>query len=415
MSNGNPVNLTRLATKSLQGGHAPIPGYGESAKKEADRYRPITEHTMVKRTIPVTDFQPAGEPADAAAEEPKAAADPAAEKDRHTKWREAQEAKRTKRQTEKLDAEAKRQGFVGVLLQKGDLQGAAKAARMSVADFVAMTNNAAMGIKPEPEAPKKLTEKEQFDADRDSLRKDMAAFREEQATERNTRAMTTFIEKEISPVLADKDAYEMIHVAGAEDIKSYAYHFMNRHYYDTSEKDEAGNVTKPGEILSAKDVLDTIEEQLYQEQLKTIERTRAIKKVAKHLGTPPESGGGDAAAVAQNLGEGGAAAEADPTQRAGSTSLNDARRRRIQEAMSDMAKEPAVAEEEPASDEAELSETEADAPVRGNPAAPKVVRATAGANIRAIRPTGRLTAAEKIARARAEEHAAALKQLAPRR
>ena len=387
MSNGtgHPVNLTRISTKSLAGGHAPIPGSGEAAKKDIAKFRPITEHTEVKRTIPVTDFKPADWEPEAEAEATPPAAE-AAEKTRHEKWKAAQEAKRTSRAAASVEAAAKRQGLAKELLAKGDLPGAAKALGLPVSELVTLVNQGAMGIKPEAETPKVLTPDEQRAADDASFKAEMKAFRAEQAEYRNAQAMASFLDKEIRPVLADKDAYEMIHAAGASDIETYAYRYMNQHYYDTSEKDAAGKITKPGEILVAKDVLDAIEANLVTQAEATVERNRGLKKLSKHFA--PAAG-----AVAQDLG-----ADLD---KAGSTSLTPTRRARIAAAM---AEELAAAGAGPGEEE---EESEPEAAV--NPVQPKVVRpAQAGANVRAPHLVGgRLTPAQRVAAARAEEEAAA--------
>lgn len=384
------VNLTRIATNSLNGGHAPLPGSGESAKKEADKYKPITEATVTRRTIPTTDFKPVeadGDPEAAANEAP--AVEAPAEKDRHAKWREAQEAKRKARADASAEAAAKRQGLARELLGKGDLAGAAKALGISPPELVTLVNHAAMGMKPEEAAPKPLTPEEQRTADEKSFREEMKAFRAEQESYRNQQAMTSFVEKSIRPVLADKDAYEMIHAWGAEDIETYAYRYMNQHYFDTSEKDAAGKIAKPGEILNAKDVLDAIEANLLNEHVATLERARALKKVSKYFA--PVGG-----AAAEETG-----AEAPPEDTAGSTSLTSARRARIA---------AAIADEEAANAPAELGAVqEPPAPPAGNPVQPKIVRpAAADGNLRAPKLVGaRMSAAEKIARVRREEEEAA--------
>jgi hypothetical protein len=403
MSNGpsNPqINLTRIASKSLAGGHAPLPGSGESAKKEADKYKPVTEHTVVKRVIPVTDFKPADGADDEPEGEPTGDAAPpaetaAAEKDRHAKWREAQEAKRAARAQANVDAAAKRQVLAKELLAKNDLAGAAKALGMPASELVTLVNQAALGLKPEEEAPKKLTPEEQRVADETAFREEMKAFRAEQEAFRNQQAMTGFVEKNIRPVLADKEAYEMIHAAGVEDIETYAYRYMNQHYFDTSEKDASGKITKPGEVLNAKDVLDAIEENLLKQHTATLERARGLKKVSKYFAPV-----GDAAASEETP------ATRDEIDKAGSTSLTSARRRQVAQAIAELEAEGA----------AEETETPAEPPP-ANPAAPKIVRPPSnGANIRASKLVGvRLTAAEKLARVRAEEEEAARASLARRR
>lgn len=391
MSNGpsNPVNLTRIASKSLAGGHAPLPGPGEAAKKDADKYKPITEHTVVKRALPVLEPAPGDEEPEAAGSGSAPPVDAAVEKDRHTKWREAQESKRAARTQANIDAAAKRQVLAKELLGKGDLAGASKALGIPASELVTLVNQAALGMKPDEPAPKKLTPEEQRTADETAFREEMKAFRKEQEDFRNHQAMSGFIEKNLSPVLVDKDAYEMIHAAGRADIETYAYRYMNQHYYDTSEKDAAGKITKPGEILNAKDVLDAIEENLVKAQEATLDRARALKKVSKYFAPA------GAAALAEAV-----AASREETS---ATPLSASRRARIAEAMAEE-----EAERAPAAPGGALAAAEPETPA-GDPAAPKIVRpSAAGANIRAVNlGGGRLTAAAKLARIREEDEAAA--------
>lgn len=363
--NGNGVNLTRIASPSLRGGAAPLPGSGESAKKEAGKYTAVTEHTTVKRAIPVTDYEPPE------AEEPEAEpgavvkpADAAAEDSRHEKWRAAQATKKATTDAVKLETLAKRQGLASVLLGKGDLTGAAKALGIPASELVTLVNQAAIGLKPEPEKPKELTPQEKLDADRTAFAKEMQEFRDEQKRDRNARAMQSFLDSDIRPVLADKDAYEMIHAAGAADIETYAYRYMNAHYAETAKKDENGGVIPgTGEVLKAKDVLDAIEENLVTAAEASLARQRDVKKLGKHFAPR------DAAAVVESA--------------AGSTALSDSRRARISAAMAALGAEDV---EEP--------EPEPEVP-------PKIVRAPAGGNIRATALTrGRSAVADRIARAR---------------
>ena len=396
MSNGqSPINLTRIASPSMKGGAAPLPGSGESAKKEAGKYAPVTEHTVVKRTIPVTDPVEVDEP-ETEAPAPVKPADAAAEQTRHEKWKAAQAEKKAATEAAKLETLAKRQGLASVLLSKGDLPGAAKALGIPASELVTLVNQAAMGLKPEPSVEKPLTPEEQRAKDEAAFREEMKVFRKEQEDYRNTQAMTGFIEKSIRPILADKDAYEMIHAAGAADVETYAYRYMNEHYYATSEKDAAGKIVKPGEVLEAKDVLDAIEENLVKAAEATLARQRAVKKLGKHF-APPAA-----------LGEEGGAPVTEVAP--GATALTGSRRAQIAQALAEL--EAGAGTEEPA---AEVEEEEA-SPV-GNPAAPKIVRTPiGGGNVRAVAlMRGRLTPAEKIARARAEEEAAARASLTARR
>jgi hypothetical protein len=407
MSNG-PINLTRIASNSLQGGHAPLPGNGEAAKKDAVKYRPVTEFTETKRTIPVTDYKPAG-----ATEEPEpnttapAADDKPAEKSRHEKWKEAQEAKREKRQAEKSEWAVKSQSLAKSLLAKGDLAGAARALGIPASELVAQVNSAAMGMKPEPEKPKQLTPQEKFEADRAALQAEMKAFREEQAAERNTKAMTSFIEKSIRPVIADKEAFELIHQAGVEDIETYAYRYMNDHYFETSEKDENGVITKPGEILDAKKVLDAIEQALLDEATKTVERTKGVKKLSKYF-APPAAAVEAGAPVAQTLGGAPGGEVTDDAQEPQPRGLSPSWRARVHGAMAEMEAERLAAGGSPQAPEAEVVEP----PPAGNPAAPKIVRTGPLTNLRAPKLNGgRPTMAQRLAEIRAAEEADARRAL----
>jgi hypothetical protein len=378
----NSINVNRIATPSIQGGAVPLPGRGEDAKKNGDKYKPVTEHTTVKRVIPVTDYVPPG--ADEEPESPAAVApatDTPAVQDRRARWEASQKAKREARQQAAIDEAKKNEPLAREALRRGDLAAVAKALNMTVPEYLAYTNQGALGIKPEVDKPKELTPAEQFEADKAKFSKDMADFRAEQAAERNQRAMSSFIEKDIRPVLADKDAYEMIHATGAADIETYAYRYMNEHYVKTSERDEAGNITKPGEILNAKDVLDTIEENLVKAAEATAAALKSRKKLAKHFAAP------NAEAATEEA--------AEPEEPA-VTAINAARRARIEAARKAM-----EADEELTAEPAQLGAAES-AIIDPEPA--KVVK-PGGANVRALRGV-KLTPAQRVEAARQEEEEA---------
>jgi hypothetical protein len=76
----------------------------------------------------------------------------------------------------------------------------------------------------------------------------------------------------------------MIHsVADVSQIQGYVYDFMNDHYNKTctwNETEKRWN--QDGEELKASDVLETIEDQLYQSHVQSLEKASKIKKLAKY-------------------------------------------------------------------------------------------------------------------------------------
>ena len=365
-------NLTRLATPSISGGNAPLPGRGESAKADAERkFRPVTEHTQVKRTLPQTASSIAeptevAEPAEAA--EPSAAAEP----DANQRWKKAQAERKAQREAAQDQKVAKQQLLAKDLLSKGDLPAAAKALGMSVSELVTLTNHAAMGIKAEEEV-KPPTPEEQRELDVKTLKESVAKLQKERDDLERDRNVRTYVEAHIAPVLADKDAFEMIHAAGVDGIKAYAYDYMNRHFQET------------GETLVAKDVLESIEENLYRAHVETLEKAKGIKKVAKYFAPSAE----DSAATA---------ASEEPAVEARPGTLTDSRRRSIAEAMA-----AELAESRPVA-LGEQRETSPPKPLAEEPAG--ISANPTGVNLKP-RWGGRLTAKQKLERAQAEEDAEA--------
>lgn len=362
------ANITRMPSPTAAGGNAPLPGNGEAAKADAAKFKPVTEHTAVKRAIPVTDY--AGPAVDEPVAETPVVETPA-EPTRHQKWLQQQKEKREARDAGRAERATKAQALAADLLKKGDLPGAAKALGLPVSELVTLTNQAAIGVKPE-DPVKPLTAEEQRAADEAKFKADRLAFENEQRQWRLDRDVRDYVAANISPVLADKDAFEMIHNVGAESVSAYAYDYMNRHYQATGEK------------LAAKDVLETIEQQMYDSHVAVLEKAKTLKKVAK-LFAPAVS-------------EEDTSAAAEPVSRADNSPLSLARRKLIG---------AHLAEAEAAEEEPELVASVAPVRPSGVPVAEPTTSADAGKRdpslrrvVGGVRP---LTARDRIEKARREE------------
>jgi len=144
---------------------------------------------------------------------------------------------------------------------------------MSPADFATYVDNARLSI---PTKTEELSPEQKRAKDEEQFRADRLAFEKEQSAFRYQTIASNYIRDNIAPVLQDKDKFELIHTAGLNDMQNYIYEFMNKHYNETKE------------VLSAQDVAETIENQLYQNSIQAIEANRKVKKLAKLFASQEE-------------------------------------------------------------------------------------------------------------------------------
>lgn len=193
--------------------------------------------------------------------------------DRHTAWKAEQAAKRAEREQKKSEKQVQNQLLAKDFLQKGDLAGASNALGISPSDLIALVSNGALGIKPEvkTKTPEEIRTEEEA-----KFRADRLAFEKEQREWKYQQTAQSYIKDNISPVLVDKDSFEFIHQYDVKQIENYTYEYMNEHY------------RKTGEVLNAKDVLETIENEMYNSHVASLEKARGIKKVAKYFSPQEE-------------------------------------------------------------------------------------------------------------------------------
>jgi hypothetical protein len=201
-------------------------------------------------------------------------------KDRHAQWKQEQSQKKAEREQKRTEKQVQKQAQAKALLSQGDLLGAANALDMSPADLVTLVTNAALQIKPEDQ--KALSPEEKKQREEEQFRKERLQFEQEQKDWRYQQIASNYIRDNITPELQNKDKYEFIHQNDINQIQSYTYEYMNKHFQET------------GETLNAKDVLETIEEQMYQSYVASLEKGRSIKKVAQYFQPKEEQEGQDA-------------------------------------------------------------------------------------------------------------------------
>lgn len=279
MTDQPSFNITRVAPTtpvapaSQQGNNANHTRFAE--KPVTRNIAPITEYNSKTGNLDVRSDTPWGKPA---AETP-AVETPAAETatstttpDRHTKWREEQAAKKAQREEQRLAKRSKQEALASELLKKQDLVGAAKALGMSPADLATYVDNARLQI---PVKTEELTPEQKRAQDEEKFRQERLAFEEEQKAFKYQTIAYNYIKDNIAPVLADKEKFEFIHKYDAAKVQNYIYEFMNKHFQET------------GEELSPQDVAETIEEQMYNAHVQSLESLKGIKKVAKYFAPAP--------------------------------------------------------------------------------------------------------------------------------
>lgn len=296
MSNTN-FNVTRMPLSGARGGQQPASGPGQTHKQHStDKTTPLTESTATTRTLaPLTRYDAdlgIAVPIDPSETQEDPAGAPGgtktADPDRHAKWKEQQAAKKAERETARTEKAATSQLLAKDLLAKGDLVGAAKTLGMTPAELSTLVTHATLGMPTKPEEPKKLSPEEQRVADETKFKEDRLAFEKEVREYNRNKDVTSFIEKNIAPELQNKDKYEMIHAASdIPKISAYVYEYMNQHYLETSGKNEDGSF-KPGEVLKASDILESIEETMYKAHVQSLERAKKIKKVSSYFAPPKE-------------------------------------------------------------------------------------------------------------------------------
>lgn len=285
-----PNIITRVPNQGI-----PVSGMGKHA--EAPKHVKISDTSPVRQVSNMTDYNPeTGQVSDREGfdwnnikEEPKplpvkkelVKPEPTKqEPDRYAKWKEEEAVKKEKIEQAKIEKKYKSEQLASSLLSNGDLAGAAQALGMNVADFVSRVNQAAIGIK---EEPKSLSPEEKFKKEQEDFRNEVMAWKQQQEARDNQQTAQAYIKDHISPLLQDKDKYEHIHHSDVNKIEQYVYAKMNEHYYQTSPKDEQGRPTGAGETLNAIEILDAIEDLMFQEHTQRLEASKGIKKVAKYF------------------------------------------------------------------------------------------------------------------------------------
>jgi hypothetical protein len=241
---------------------------------------PLTKYNSETGTLDVDEATPWGQSAPAAEVESETTAPEPTTNDRHTKWKSEQAAKRQAKAERQAAKAANQQRSVRELLAAGDIAGAAAALDMSPADFMVLTQNAALRIPTEPD---KLSPEQKKAQEEESFRNEYAAFKKEQEQFRYQQVASSYIKDNIDPVLADKDKFELINAPGndVKKIKSVIYEYMNKHYSETSVYDNKGNLIKEGQILNPADIAETIEQQMYESLAASAERIKQMKKTSK--------------------------------------------------------------------------------------------------------------------------------------
>jgi hypothetical protein len=192
-------------------------------------------------------------------------------------WRTATDAKRAERAAQKAEQTKKAEASVKQLLREGKFTAAAERLGMSPTDFATYVDNARLQIpnKVEEETPEVRKAREEKEL-RDEI---MNTKKELQEYKENT-ARFQFIKDKISPILQDKDRFELINGhPEKEKIETFIYDQMNKHYQETYDP-----TLKTGEMLDAADVAESIEQEFEKSVLAVIDQAKNVKKFQSKFG-----------------------------------------------------------------------------------------------------------------------------------
>ena len=273
-SNAPSFNIQRVAPSTPvaanQGGKPNQTNTRFADKPAVRNIAPITEYNSETGLLDVKKGffaeEPSTEQAKPAETDKQEA--PAKQTDRHSQWKQEQQAKREAAEAKRVEKAAKNQALAKDYLKKGDLINAAKLLDMTPSDLATYVNNSLLNI---PQEEKKLTPEEQRELDLSKFKEERLKFEEEQKNFKYEVIASQYIRDNITPEISNKDKYEFIHQGDISKISRYVYEYMNDHYQKTNE------------VLQAKDIIESIEAQMEKEFVSSFEKAKNVKKLAKYF------------------------------------------------------------------------------------------------------------------------------------
>ena len=218
----------------------------------------------------------------------KKAPPPSAE--RHEEWKQQQALDKAKRSQDKYNKTIERQKTAPELLKAGDINGAAQALGIPVAELVSLTNKALLGIptKPEEMTPEQKKDKEMADykASVQAELEEHRNYRKSQQEREIQYAKAEWQKSNISPLM-DTEKFPLLtqNKEAIPQIMAGLYEWFNQKYLETQEKDDKGNpVSGTGWQPTKQDIedaLETMESQYQQRAEATIKTYKGIKKFSK--------------------------------------------------------------------------------------------------------------------------------------
>lgn len=305
-SNSPVSNISRIrSAPSL-----PQNGNGQASKNDATNFVRMSPNTLTRSLSPLTRYNPetgiAEEIEDMGSlpqddqslnqQTGESQVQPANEEvqkrqaERHAKWKAEQADKQQAKEQAKQDKQVKQQLLAKDFLLKGDLVNAAKALNMSPTDLATYVDHARLGM---PKEEKPLTPQRQREADEKKFRDDRLAFEQEQKVWREQMEMdkrssiaNNYIASHILPVLKDNSKYELLNHEDHNKVASLVYDHMNEHYRDTCTFDEEEKKwNTDGEELPVAEILQKMEDLLFQSHQNLLEESKKIKKFSNYFQT----------------------------------------------------------------------------------------------------------------------------------
>jgi hypothetical protein len=196
---------------------------------------------------------------------------------RHEEWKKTQAEKKQAKEETRYAKQVEKQALAKDYLHQGNITKAAEALGLSVPEFIALSQNAALSIPTEkkdlsPEEKRALEDKQY----KESVQKEL----EDHRKYRYETNASNWTRDNIAPVMADTEKYQLLNLNkdNIPKIQRAVYEFLNQHYNETCVYGSDGKLVKDGEILNVADVLDTLETQTEEMAKQSLGQYKNVKK-----------------------------------------------------------------------------------------------------------------------------------------
>lgn len=285
MTNGFNISLAPVTPMPNEGSN-PKPGFSKVAEQPVTRKIPgLTQYNVDTGEVESSGEWKQAQPQTEKVKTEKSDKTNKEEKttSRHQEWKAQQEAKRQATQEAKQAKQIQKQALAKDYLAQGNIVKAAESLGLSVADFLAMTQNAALSM---PTKKEELTPEQKKAQEDQQWRESMQKRLEDADRFKYETVASNFIRDNIAPKMADAEKYQFLNQNPdlAPKIQRGIYEYLNQCYAETCVYDAQGQLIQDGTFPKIEDVLDTLETQYEQAAVDTLEKAKKIKKLSKFFG-----------------------------------------------------------------------------------------------------------------------------------